>query len=48
MISKETEAEILCLYHAEKWLIGTIAEQLAVHQGGSGTTARARSPAPHD
>jgi len=31
MISKETEAEILCLYHAEKWLIGTIAEQLAVH-----------------
>lgn len=31
MISKEREAEILRLYHAEKWLIGTIATQLQVH-----------------
>ena len=31
MIPKETEAEILRLYHAEKWLIGTIAEQLGLH-----------------
>ena len=31
MIGKETEAEILRLYHAEKWPIGTIAEQLGVH-----------------
>ena len=31
MIAKETEAEILRLYHAEKWRIGTIAEQLHVH-----------------
>ncbi len=25
MISKETEAEVLRLYHAEKWRLGTIA-----------------------
>ena len=31
MISKEQEAEILRLHHAEKWLVGTIAEQLGVH-----------------
>jgi transposase len=31
MISKEREAEILRLYHAEKWPIGTIAKQLGVH-----------------
>lgn len=29
MISKE--AEVLRLYHAEKWRIGTIASQLGVH-----------------
>ncbi len=31
MISKEIEAEILRLYHGEKWPIGTIASQLGIH-----------------
>jgi transposase len=31
VISKEAEAEILRLFHAEKWRIGTIAEQLGLH-----------------
>lgn len=31
MIPKETEAEVLRLYHAEKWPIGTIANQLGIH-----------------
>jgi transposase len=31
MISKESEAEILRLFHAEKWPIGTIATQLGLH-----------------
>lgn len=31
MIAPETEAEILRLYHAEKWRIGTIATQLGIH-----------------
>ena len=31
MISPKLEAEILRLYHAEKWRIGTIAQQLGVH-----------------
>jgi transposase len=31
MIPPETEAEILRLYHAEKWQVGTIARQLGVH-----------------
>lgn len=31
MIPKETEAEIVRLYHGEKWPIGTIAGQLGVH-----------------
>jgi transposase len=31
VISKEVEAEVLRLYHAEKWRIGTIAAQLGVH-----------------
>ena len=30
-IDKGTRAEILRLYHAEKWKIGTIADQLGVH-----------------
>ena len=30
-IDKETSTEILRLYHAEKWKIGTIARQLGVH-----------------
>ena len=31
MIPKETEADILRLFHAEKWPVGTIARQLGVH-----------------
>lgn len=31
MISPETEAEILRLFHAEKWTLGTIAAQLGLH-----------------
>ena len=31
MIAKETESEILRLFHAEKWRVGTIAEQLGLH-----------------
>jgi transposase len=31
MISKETEAEIIRLFHGEKWPIGTIAGQLGLH-----------------
>ena len=31
MIPKETEAEIVRLYHGEKWPIGTIAGELGVH-----------------
>jgi transposase len=31
MIPKETEAEIVRLYHGEKWPIGTIATELGVH-----------------
>jgi len=30
-ISKETEAQILRFAHAEKWKVGTIANQLSVH-----------------
>lgn len=33
MISKEREAEIVRLYHAEKWKLGTIAAQLGMHHG---------------
>jgi transposase len=31
MITAEREAEILRLYHAEKWRVGTIARQLSLH-----------------
>ncbi len=31
MISAEREAEILRLYHVEKWRVGTIATQLKIH-----------------
>jgi transposase len=31
MILPETEAEILRLFHAEKWRVGTIATQLGIH-----------------
>ena len=30
-VDKETSTEILRLYHAEKWKIGTIARQLGLH-----------------
>ncbi|MBZ0185472.1 MAG: hypothetical protein K8F91_04395, partial [Candidatus Obscuribacterales bacterium] len=30
-VSKEIEANILRLFHAEKWPVGTISSQLAVH-----------------
>ncbi len=33
MISADKEAEILRVYHAEKWKVGTIARQLGVHHG---------------
>ncbi len=31
MISPEQEAQILHLFHAEKWRVGTIAQQIGVH-----------------
>src|SRR3712207_2011855 len=31
MIGKDLRAEILRLYHAEKWRVGTIARQLGIH-----------------
>jgi transposase len=31
LIAKEKEAEILRLYHAERWRVGTIASQLGLH-----------------
>src|SRR5690606_35923695 len=31
MIGKEREADILRLFHAERWRVGTIARQLGVH-----------------
>jgi len=31
VISAQREAEVLRLYHAEKWPVGTIARQLAIH-----------------
>src|SRR5258707_536797 len=31
MIPKETESDILRLFHAEKWRVGTISNQLRVH-----------------
>src|ERR1700722_1650531 len=33
MIGKEREAEIVRLYHVEKWKVGTIATQLGHHYG---------------
>ena len=30
-VSKEIEGSILRLYHAEKWPVGTISTQLAIH-----------------
>ena len=33
MITKEQAAEVVRLFHAEKWKIGTIAAQLGIHHG---------------
>lgn len=53
MISKETEAEVLRLFHAEKWRIGTIAAELGVHHTTvqrvlrqTGTELKALAPRP--
>jgi transposase len=53
MITKEKEVEILRLYHAEKWLIGTIAAELGVHHTTvqrvlrhAGTELKAVAPRP--
>lgn len=53
MISKDLEADILRLYHAERWRVGTIASQLGVHhstvrrvlvQAGFGQPVRLKRP----
>lgn len=51
MISKDREAEILRLFYAEKWKVGTIASQLALHHTTvqrvltqSGVSPKAASP----
>jgi hypothetical protein len=41
MIPPEVDAEILRLYHAERWRIGTIATQVGVHHT---TVRRVRIP----
>ena len=53
MIAKESEAEILRLFHAEKWLVGTIADQLGIHHttvqrvlGQTGVSAKELAPRP--
>lgn len=53
MISRELEAEILRLHHAEGWRIGTLARQLHVHHGTvrrvlrqAGITVAASRPRP--
>ena len=52
-IDKETRAEILHLYHVEKWTVGTITRQLGVHRytverllTAAGEPRDARSPRP--
>ena len=51
-ISREVEAEIARLFHAEHWKVGTIAAQLGVHEdvvrrviGGHPRAPRAQAPA---
>lgn len=53
MISRELEAEILRLYHAEGWRVGTLARQLHVHYSAvrrvlsqAGVTLRPQRPRP--
>ena len=46
-IDKETRAEILRLYHVEKWTVGTITRQLGVHRYTvEATPSSASSPRP--
>jgi hypothetical protein len=51
--SREVEAEIARLFHAEHWKVGTIAAQLGVHEDvvrrvirGHPRAPRAKAPAP--
>ena len=46
MIPKETEAEIVRLYHGEKWPIGTIATELGVHHTTVQRVLRQNQPLP--
>jgi hypothetical protein len=53
MIPKDTEAEIVRLFHGEKWPVGTIASQLGVHHttvqrvlGKSGVEPKVVAPRP--
>ena len=47
-LNKETSTEILRLYHAEKWKIGTIARQLGVHHSSVRRVIEdAEEPRPH-
>jgi transposase len=53
VIAKESEAEILRLFHAEKWLVGTIADQLGIHHttvqrvlGQTGVAPKELAPRP--
>jgi len=48
VISPQVEAEILRLYHAEKWRVGTIARQLGIHHSVvRRVLARDGGPRPH-
>ena len=48
VISRQLEAEILRLYHAEHWRVGTIATQLGVHHSTvRRVLTQAGIPAPH-
>jgi transposase len=46
-ITKETEAEILRLYHAEHWLMNTIARQLHIHHSTVKRTLQRNGIQPH-
>lgn len=56
-LTPETEAQILCYHHAERWPIGTISSQLNIHrdsvarvlaQAGLPVLARVRRPSAID
>ena len=46
MIDKEKETEIVRLFHAEKWPVGTIATQLRVHHATVRQVVRPENPSP--